>query len=40
MIAAGGAIFVVVVAFPLRGSIFLGTNDAEFQTSKSIRSSE
>ncbi len=38
-IAAGGAVFVMAVAFPLRGVLFLGTNDAEFQTSKSILSS-
>jgi peptidoglycan/LPS O-acetylase OafA/YrhL len=37
--AAGGAIFVMAVAFPLRGAFFLGKNDAEFQTSKSILSS-
>lgn len=35
-LAAVGAVFVFVVAFPLRGVLFLGTNDAEFRTTKSI----
>jgi peptidoglycan/LPS O-acetylase OafA/YrhL len=34
-----GAVFVFVVAFPLRGVLFLGTDDAEFRTTKSIYSS-
>ena len=36
---AAGAVFVFVVAFPLRGVLFLGTDDAEFRTTKSIYSS-
>ena len=36
---AAGAVFVFVVAFPLRGVLFLGNDDAEFQTTKSIFSS-
>jgi peptidoglycan/LPS O-acetylase OafA/YrhL len=38
-VTAAGAVFVTMVAFPLRGVLFLGTDDAEFRTTKSIYSS-
>ena len=38
-LAASVAVFVFVVAFPLRGVLFLGTDDAEIRTTKSIFSS-
>ena len=38
-LAAVGAVFVFVIAFPLRGVLFLGTDDADFRTTKSIYSS-
>jgi peptidoglycan/LPS O-acetylase OafA/YrhL len=38
-LAAAGAGFVFMIAFPLRGIIFLGTDDAEIRTTKSIYSS-
>ena len=38
-LAAVGAVFVFMIAFPLRGILFLGTDDAEIRTTKSIYSS-
>ena len=38
-LAAVGAVFVFMIAFPFRGILFLGTDDAEIRTTKSIFSS-